>query len=193
MTFRQTLHNIKTDYLAHSRVMNMRLTLERKIFLFLSPAVMASTLYRFSRYFYLKGLRPLGWFLWQMNTYLTGADITPTSEIGEYFYLGHPVATVISGKIGSHAIVFGQVAIGGDFKKEDIGAGSGLPVIGNNVIIGIRASILGPVEIGDGAVVGSLSLVNKPVPANCTAVGTPAKIIQGAQAQLDVERILNEN
>jgi serine O-acetyltransferase len=73
------------------------------------------------------------------NHYLTGADITPSSEIGESCYLGHPVGTVISGKLGKNVMMFSAPSIGGGMGRGDVGAGEGLPVIGNNVVIGGRA------------------------------------------------------
>ncbi len=193
MTLKQTFHNIKTDYLAHSKLMNIKLSFGKFLFLFLSPSIFATTLYRISRWFYLKGLRPIAWLLWQISTYLTGVDIVPTAEIGESFYLGHPVGSVISGKLGSNVMIFGQAAIGGTFSQEDVGGGPGLPMIGDHVIIGIRSCVLGPITIGNYCVIGAMSYVNRPMPENSTALGNPCKIISGTKAHEAIETILNEH
>ena len=182
MTLGKTFYNIRTDYRAIADLMGMKMNFFRVIFLFFCPSIMAITLYRFSHYFYSNKIKPLAWILWQFNIYLTGADILPNCVIGEYFYIGHSTGTVLAAKFGSNVKVFGQACIGGGMGSEDRGAGPGLPVIGDNVRIGFRSLILGPVVIGNGATIGPMTFVNKSVPENATAVGNPCKILRGPDA-----------
>ena len=190
MTLKQTFHNIKSDYLFYAKIWKVKLDFVRLLFLLTNPSHVTITFYRIYRFIYLNRLRPLAWFLYQVNLYLTGADILPTADIGEAFYIGHCEGVIISGKIGSGVILLGQAAIGGGFWEGDIGGGPGLPVIGNNVLIGFRAVILGLVTIGDNANIGALTYVTKSVPENMTAIGNPCRILQGKRPQAFEERVL---
>ncbi len=83
MTFLETLRNIKSDYLRMSELQGIKLLPIRFLFVAITPGIVALTLYRFSHYFYVKRVRALAWLLWLLNQYVTGADITPSTEIGE--------------------------------------------------------------------------------------------------------------
>jgi serine O-acetyltransferase len=146
-----------------SQLQGIRLLPIRFLFVAITPAIVALTLYRFSHYFYIKRLRFLAWLLWLFNQFLTGVDITPGTEIGESCYIGHPVGTIISGKLGKNVTMFGGPCIGGGRGRGDVGAGEGLPVIGNNVVIGIRAMIFGPIRIGNNVTIGAGALMIKDV------------------------------
>lgn len=174
---KQTFRTIGTDYAATAANFKMPNSFKFKVFHFFSAPGCAVTMYRIYRYLYVKGLRSLARFLWQFSTFLTGTDIAPTAEIGDYFYLGHSVGLVIAGKLGSHVSVHGQAGIGGGMHEGDIGGGPGLPVIGDHVQIGARALILGAIHVGDRSVIGPLTLVTKSVPPDSLAIGNPCKII----------------
>lgn len=109
-------------------------------------------------------------------TIVTQADIDPNADITFDLNLPHPNGVVIHGdaKIGTGCMFMQQVTIG------MIGTGQ-VPVIGNNVYIGAGAKVLGSVVIGDGARIGANAVILTDVPAGCTAVGIPARII-GQQA-----------
>lgn len=178
MTLRETFHNIRTDHEAHRTFMQMKPGIATTLFLFFNPATVAITLYRFSHWFYMKRMRPIAWIIWQFNIYVTGADILPASQIGPYFYIGHATGIVLTARIGAHVKVFGQACIGGGVgNAEDVGAGPGLPVIGDHVSVGFRSLILGALTIGDHATIGPMTFVNKSVPAGATAVGNPCRIL----------------
>jgi serine O-acetyltransferase len=159
MNLLQTLRNIKSDYIRMSQLQGIRLLPIRFLFVAITPGIMALTLYRFSHYFYIKRLRFLAWLLWLFNQYLTGVDITPSTEIGESCYIGHPAGTIISGKLGKNVTMFGGPCIGGGMGRGDVGAGEGLPVIGDNVVIAVRAMIFGPIRIGNNVTIGAGALV----------------------------------
>src|SRR5512137_1377913 len=106
---------------------------------------------------------------------LTGADIHPGAIIGKNFFIDHATGVVIgeTAEIGDNVSVYQGVTLGGvstEKKKRH-------PTIGNNVVIGAGATILGPITIGDNVRVGAGSVVVKSVPPNSTVVGVPAKIV----------------
>jgi serine O-acetyltransferase len=187
VTFLQTLTNIKSDYIRMAQIQGFRLLPIRFLFVAITPGVVALTLYRFSHYFYVKRLRFLAWLLWLFNQYVTGVDITPGTEIGESCYIGHPVGTIISGKLGKNVMIFGAPVIGGGMGRGDVGAGEGLPVIGNNVIIGVRAMILGPIRIGNNVTIGAGALVIKDVKDDVCIVCQPPTIVKSSS--IDYEEI----
>lgn len=107
---------------------------------------------------------------------LTGADIHPGAKIGRNFFIDHATGVVVgeTSEIGDNVCVYQGVTLGGvstEKKKRH-------PTIGNNVVIGAGATILGPVTIGDNVRVGAGSVVVKDVPPNSTVVGIPAKIVK---------------
>lgn len=106
---------------------------------------------------------------------LTGADIHPGAKIGKNFFIDHATGVVIgeTAEIGDNVSIYQGVTLGGvstEKKKRH-------PTIGNNVVVGAGATILGPITIGDNVRVGAGSVVIKSVPPNSTVVGVPAKIV----------------
>ncbi|MGH8610823.1 MAG: serine O-acetyltransferase [Gammaproteobacteria bacterium] len=178
MTLLETLRNIKSDYVRMAQMQGIRLFPIRFLFIGITPSIVALTLYRFSHYFYVKRLRILAWLLWLFNRYLTGVDITPSTEIGASCYIGHTVGTVISGKLGNNVMMFNGPCIGGGMGRGDVGAGEGLPVIGDNVVIGARALIGGPIRIGNNVSIGAGALVLKDVKDDGCMVCRPAVAVK---------------
>ena len=130
---------------------------------------MAHKLYQRRRF---KCARGLNYF----TRVLTGADIHPGAKIGEHFFIDHATGVVIgeTSEIGDNVSIYQGVTLGGvstEKKKRH-------PTIGNNVVIGAGATILGPITVGDNVRVGAGSVVVKSVPPNSTVVGIPAKIVK---------------
>jgi len=141
-----------------------------------SPGLHAIRLYRTSHRMYLKGRFKTARALNYVARVLTGADIHPGAVIGNQFFIDHATGVVIgeTSVIGDNVSVYQGVTLGGistEKKKRH-------PTIGNNVVIGAGATILGPVVIGDNVRVGAGSVVVKSVPPNSTVVGVPAKIVK---------------
>jgi serine O-acetyltransferase len=113
--------------------------------------------------------------LWSI---VTGADIPVTSHIGGGLMLPHPNGVVIApdAAIGANCIIFQQVTIGT--------IDGGYPKIGDYVLIGAGAKVLGPVTIGQGAKIGANAVVVCDVPAGCTAIGIPARVTKPENAAL---------
>ena len=130
------------------------------------PSWQCVVLQRCSYLAYSRGLRLLGRMFWHWNLLLTGADIAMVCEFGPGWVILVPCGTALVCIAGSDLTLHGQCGIGGGtLRSENLGAGPGVPLIGNGVEIGWSAVILGPVRIGDGARIGALSLVTRDLPA----------------------------
>ncbi|HHQ4154942.1 TPA: serine O-acetyltransferase EpsC [Clostridium perfringens] len=110
----------------------------------------------------------------QLGRFFTGIEIHPGAKIGKGLFIDHGMGVVIgeTAEIGNNVTIYHGVTLGGTGKDK----GKRHPTIGNNVIIGCGAKILGPISIGDGAKIGANSVVLKNVPKGKTAVGIPAVI-----------------
>ena len=110
----------------------------------------------------------------QLGRFFTGIEIHPGAKIGKGIFIDHGMGVVIgeTAEIGDNVTIYHGVTLGGTGKDK----GKRHPTIGNDVIIGCGAKILGPISIGDGAKIGANSVVLKNVPKGKTAVGIPVVI-----------------
>ena len=116
-------------------------------------------------------LKPFLYLIYRRYTYKRGISLAISQKIGQGFYIAHgQFPLMINGEIGDNCTVHQFVTIGANWNK-------GAPVIGNNVMIGSGAQVIGNVAIGDNAVIGAGAVVTKNVPPNCTVVGVPAYIV----------------
>ena len=189
VSLRSTLGLARSDLVRMARVHNIRPSPLRIVFLLLFPSTVALVLHRFSHLCYRKRLRSLAWLLYLANYYLTGADIAPATSIGHSCLIGHVSGTIISGRLGNNVSLFGSCGVGGGMGEDDVGAGPGLPVIGDNVVVGFRAAILGPIRIGDNCLIGACALVMKDIPAGKVVMGSPARIIGARERSIDYEAV----
>jgi len=136
----------------------------------------AVTIHRFSHLLYRIGLRLLARIISQLSRFLTGIEIHPGAEIGSGFFIDHGMGIVIgeTAEIGDNVVIFHGVTLGGTGKDK----GKRHPTVRDNVLIGARATVLGPIEIGENAKIGAGAVVLEPVPANKTAVGIPARSVE---------------
>ena len=107
---------------------------------------------------------------------ITGIEIHPSAQIGERLFIDHGEGVVIGETtiIGDDVLIYQQVTLGGTGKEH----GKRHPTIGNNVIIGAGAKVLGNIKIGDNVRVGAGSVVVDNVPEHCTVVGVPGRVVQ---------------
>jgi serine O-acetyltransferase len=125
----------------------------------------------------------------QISRFLTGIEIHPGAKIGKGLFIDHGSAIVIgeTAVIGNNCVLFHNVTLGGTGKHK----GKRHPTIGNNVLIGTGATLLGPITVGDNVRIGAESvIIMHDVPSNCTVVGAPGKIVKlnGVKANLALER-----
>jgi serine O-acetyltransferase len=142
----------------------------------LHPSYVCACLYRLSHYFHCCGHKFLARFLWHLNSYLTGADLPPAASIGPGLVIAVPAGTTICGTVGRNLTVMSAAGIGGEVGRwNDVGAGPGLPLVGDDVLLEPHAGILGPVRIGNNARIGPGVAVVTNVPAGLHLIGPPAR------------------
>jgi serine O-acetyltransferase len=116
----------------------------------------------------------------------SGVEIHPGATIGRRFFIDHGTGVVIgeTSEIGDDCVLFHNVTLGGTGKHT----GKRHPSLGDRVLVGTGATLLGPIRVGDDARIGAGSFVMmRDVPAGCTAVGTPARIVKRAGRRTDEE------
>ncbi|MFH1504847.1 MAG: serine O-acetyltransferase [Candidatus Omnitrophota bacterium] len=143
--------------------------------LFCYSGLQAIWIHRISHWLWQRGLKTLGRFLSQLGRFLTGIEIHPGAKIGRRFFIDHGMGVVIgeTTEIGNDVLIYQGVVLGGVSQKK----AKRHPTIGNNVVIGTGATLLGPIKVGNDARIGAGSVVVNDVPENATAVGVPGRII----------------
>ena len=114
-------------------------------------------------------------WLSNLNRFLTGIEIHPAAVIGEGLFIDHGMGVVIgeTAQVGRGCTLYQGVTLGG----TSLSHGKRHPTLGNNVVIGVNAVVLGAINVGDNSRVGGGSVVVKDVPANATVVGVPARVV----------------
>ncbi len=112
----------------------------------------------------------------QIAKFFTGIEIHPGATIGTGFFIDHGMGVVIgeTTEIGENVTLYQGVTLGGTGKEK----GKRHPTIGNNVVIGAGAKVLGNITIGDDVKIGAGSVVVESIPPNCTVVGVPGEIVR---------------
>src|ERR1700693_3427084 len=133
------------------------------------------------------GLRWLARWLSHWGRWLAGIENHPGATIGRGVFIDHGMGIVIgeTAEIGDGCTLYHGVTLGGTSWNK----GKRHPTLGRDVVVGAGAKILGPFLVGDGAMVGSNSVVVKPVPAGATVVGIPARIVEAGPGHGDVGRM----
>ena len=149
------------------------------------PGFHAILIHRFSHRLWNAGLKWAGRFASHIARWLTGIEIHPGARIGRHFFIDHGMGVVIgeTAVIGDDCTLYHGVTLGGTSWKK----GKRHPTLGEGVVVGAGAKILGPIEIGDCARIGSNSVVLKNVPAGATVVGIPGHVVV-AKAKQDKQQ-----
>lgn len=123
----------------------------------------------------------------QFSRFMTGVEIHPGAKIGQRLFIDHGMGLVIgeTAEIGDDCTLYHEVTLGGTGKDK----GKRHPTLGNNVLVGAGAKILGPIRVGDFAMIGANSVVLHEVPAEATVVGVPGRVVkhQGKPIRHNIE------
>jgi serine O-acetyltransferase len=139
------------------------------------PGLHALWFYRVGHWFWTHRLNFLGRLTSQIGRAFTGIEIHPGAKIGRGFFIDHGMGVVIgeTAEVGENVTLYHGVTLGGtSWKKE-----KRHPTLGNNVVVGAGAKILGPIMVGDNTRVGANSVVVKDVPADSVVVGVPGRVL----------------
>lgn len=144
------------------------------------PGLHALGLHRLAHWFWVRNHQLIGRFISHVNRFITGIEIHPGATIGRRFFIDHGMGVVIgeTSVIGDDVLLYKGVLLGGtslENKKRH-------PTIGNNVVIGTNALILGDIEIGDNCTIGAGSVVTKSAEPGSTIVGIPGRALEAIKA-----------
>ncbi|MBQ4337967.1 MAG: serine O-acetyltransferase [Clostridia bacterium] len=144
--------------------------------LLLYPGLRAIRMHRKAYWFYNHKMYFIARWISQRASRKTGIEIHPAVKIGKRFFIDHGTGVVIGETtvIGDDVTVYQGVTLGGTGKDT----GKRHPTIGNNVMIGSGAKVLGPLTVGDNSRVAAGAVVLNDIPPNCTATGVPARVVK---------------
>jgi serine O-acetyltransferase len=147
--------------------------------IFLYPGLHALWMHRIAHWLWAHRIRFIARLLSHFTRFLTAIEIHPGAVIGRRFFIDHGAGVVIgeTAEIGDDVLIYQGVVLGGttlEKKKRH-------PTIGNNVVIGAAAVLLGPITVGDGARVGANSVVVGSVPPGAVVVGVPGRVVEDRQ------------
>lgn len=139
--------------------------------------------HRKAHWFYKHNMLFLARWISQRNRKKTGIEIHPGAKIGKGLLIDHGMGVVIgeTTEIGDNCTIYQGVTLGGTGKDK----GKRHPTLGNNVLVGAGAKVLGPIKIGDNAKIAANAVVLQEVPPNSTAVGVPARVVKRDGVKVD--------
>ena len=142
----------------------------------LYPGLHAVVAHRYAHFFYKHKMFLLARIISQFTRFFTGIEIHPGAKIGRGLFIDHGMGIVIgeTAEIGDNCTLYQNVTLGGTGKDK----GKRHPTIGNNVLIGSGAKVLGPFSVGDNSKIAANAVVLSEVPDNSTAVGVPARVVR---------------
>jgi serine O-acetyltransferase len=152
------------------------------------PGFHARQLHRIAHTFWNWEWRLLARLVSHCNRAITGIEIHPGAQIGERFFIDHGMGVVIgeTAEIGDNVLMYHGVSLGGTSMQK----AKRHPTIGNNVVIGAGAKVIGAITIGDNVKIGAGSVVVRSVPPNATVVGVPGRVVEMRNPDTDtVERL----
>ena len=149
------------------------------------PGIKAVLFYKVANFFHLAGFHLLARVISQITRFFTGIEIHPGAKIGRNLFIDHGMGVVIgeTSEVGDNVTIYHAVTLGGSspsIDSEKQRDEKRHPTIGNDVVIGSGAQIIGPIKVGNGSRIAANAVVVKDVPENVTMVGVPAKIIKSS-------------
>ncbi|MFW6158765.1 MAG: serine O-acetyltransferase [Planctomycetota bacterium] len=150
------------------------------------PGLHAIWLHRVSHWLWRRRLKLLARVLSTLARALTGVDIHPGARIGRRFFIDHGAGVVIgeTAEVGADVLIYQGVVLGGTSMEKT----KRHPTVGDRVVIGAGAILLGPIRVGDDARVGAGSVVIRSVPGGATVVGVPGRTVGAAPSPVDMLR-----
>jgi len=147
------------------------------------PGLQALVMHRFAHRLCKLGVPFVPRFISHVARFLTGVEIHPGAVIGEGVFIDHGMGVVIgeTAVVGDYSLIYQGVTLGGTGKE----VGKRHPSLGNNVVVGAGAKVLGNLQIGDNVRIGAGSVVLRDVPSDCTVVGVPGRIVYRAGEKVD--------
>lgn len=132
--------------------------------------------YRRAHWFYQHNMKLIARFLSQRARHKTGVEIHPGATIGKGLFIDHGMGVVVGETtvIGDYCLLYQNCTLGGTGKEH----GKRHPTLGDHVLVGAGAKVLGPFKVGDNARIAAGAVVLNEIPANCTAVGVPAHVVR---------------
>lgn len=151
--------------------------------LFCYPGYQALVLHRFAHWLYVLGVPFIPRLISHIARFITGIEIHPGATIGKSVFIDHGMGVVIgeTAIIGDFALIYQGVTLGGTGKES----GKRHPTLGENVVVGAGAKVLGNIMIGNSVRIGAGSVVLRDVPADCTVVGIPGRIVYRAGVKVN--------
>lgn len=151
--------------------------------LFCYPGLQALLMHRFAHWLFSIGIPFIPRMLSHIARFLTGIEIHPGASIGRGVFIDHGMGVVIgeTAIIGDYALIYQGVTLGGTGKES----GKRHPTLGENVVVGAGAKVLGNILIGNNARIGAGSVVLRDVPSDCTVVGVPGRIVYRSGERVD--------
>jgi serine O-acetyltransferase len=151
--------------------------------IFCYPGFHAILLHRLAHKFYGWRMVFVARFISQIGRALTGIEIHPGAKIGRRFFIDHGMGVVIgeTAEVGDDVLLYQGVTLGGTGKEQ----GKRHPTLGNHVVVGTGAKVLGNIRIGDHVKIGAGSVVIRPVPDHSTVVGIPGRVVRTRAAEVD--------
>jgi serine O-acetyltransferase len=139
------------------------------------PGLQALSLHRFAHWLYSIGIPVIPRIISHLARFFTGIEIHPGAKIGKGVFIDHGMGVVIgeTAIVGDHSLIYQGVTLGGTGKQT----GKRHPTLGENVVVGAGAKVLGNIQIGNEVRIGAGSVVLRDVPSDCTVVGIPGRIV----------------
>jgi serine O-acetyltransferase len=151
--------------------------------IFCYPGLQALLFHRFAHYLWRLGLPFIPRLLSHIARFVTGIEIHPGATIGQGVFIDHGMGVVVgeTAIIGDNCLIYQGVTLGGTGKET----GKRHPTLGENVVVGTGAKVLGNLQIGNNVRIGANSVVLRDVPSDCTVVGVPGRIVYRAGTKVD--------
>jgi serine O-acetyltransferase len=151
--------------------------------IFCYPGLQALLMHRFAHWLYVLGLPFVPRLISHIARFLTGIEIHPGAQIGQGVFIDHGMGVVIgeTAIVGDYALIYQGVTLGGTGKES----GKRHPTLGENVVVGAGAKVLGNIQIGNNVRIGAGSVVLRDVPSDCTVVGVPGRAVHRSGGRVD--------